>query len=532
MLLFSLGIILVLETFFLYGSGIVTSALNVKITTKINEKFIRIVRNISIKNFDDSKFCDTFYIAKEGFNNIPFVTESVLYFLGSIITFVTSMGIIVRTSYLMSAFVLVPFIIGYILNMWSGKVKHDFWKESVNNRRFSDYIANLFFSKSSEKEIRSYQMMPFLLNKWSKLTDQLKEDTYKINKKSNKFFAYYQLFMDISNLILLAMSIFVAGLGYIVVGDIITIWQLNRNILQSVQTINSAYSDLYFNNEKIAEAKRFFQLYLDNDESKIQDSFISQEKLMNTNVFELKNVSFSYMKNNEIIKDLNLTIKNGETIAICGENGSGKSTLVKLLLGLYMPDKGEVYINGVHSHSITPSSVGVAFQDYVCYPFTLRANVGFGYLKSLYNNEAIHYAMHMGGAYELLNKMQLESLLTKSMDDNGNELSGGEWQRIALSRANMNNKPIMIFDEPAAKLDPLGELKQFSQIQNVMHGRTVILISHRIGFAKLAQRIIVMRDGKIIEDGSHEELLRKNGEYKRMFKEQAQWYDTSWETGL
>ena len=88
------------------------------------------------------------------------------------------------------------------------------------------------------------------------------------------------------------MSIFVAGLGYIVVGDIITIWQLNRNILQSVQTINSAYSDLYFNNEKIAEAKRFFQLYLDNDESKIQDSFISQEKLMNTNVFELKNVSF------------------------------------------------------------------------------------------------------------------------------------------------------------------------------------------------------------------------------------------------
>ena len=137
-----------------------------------------------------------------------------------------------------------------------------------------------------------------------------------------------------------------------------------------------------------------------------------------------------------------------------------------------------------------------------------------------------------GGAYELLNKMQLESLLTKSMDDNGNELSGGEWQRIALSRANMNNKPIMIFDEPAAKLDPLGELKQFSQIQNVMHGRTVILISHRIGFAKLAQRIIVMRDGKIIEDGSHEELLRKNGEYKRMFKEQAQWYDTSWETGL
>ena len=199
------------------------------------------------------------------------------------------------------------------------------------------------------------------------------------------------------------------------------------------------------------------------------------------------------------------------------------------MLGLYSPEKGEVFVFGKKTDRLTAKDIGIAFQDYVCYPFSYRENVGFGCLAEMENDNAIEIASKQGGAIELLKKYGAEKLLTKTMDKEGTELSGGEWQRIALSRANMGQKPLMIFDEPAAKLDPLAEFQQYSQIQEMMRGRTTILVSHRIGFARLAKRILVMKDGKIIEDGTHDSLLHLNGEYKKMLEEQAKWYDTTWE---
>lgn len=120
-------------------------------------------------------------------------------------------------------------------------------------------------------------------------------------------------------------------------------------------------------------------------------------------------------------------------------------------------------------------------------------------------------------------------MLSKIMEENGVELSGGEWQRVALSRANMGQKPLLVFDEPSAKLDPVSELVQFQNLKRVFCGRTIILVSHRVGFAKLADRIIVLKDGRIIEDGPSELLIKKDGEFKRMYDEQAKWYDMMWE---
>jgi len=245
------------------------------------------------------------------------------------------------------------------------------------------------------------------------------------------------------------------------------------------------------------------------------------------NTYVLKDAQFSYIEGKPALKNINLTIKQGETIAIVGENGSGKSTLAKVLLGLYPVEKGEVFILGEKIKDTKKDNIGAAFQDYMQYPFTLRENIGFGFINKLYNDDEIKLAAKQGNAEVILDKLGMEKVLTKTMVDDGAELSGGQWQRIAISRANMNQKPIMIFDEPAAKLDPIAELKQFTKIQQVLEGRTAILISHRIGFAKLAGRILVVKDGEIIEDGTHEELVANNGEYKKMLEEQTQWYDTS-----
>lgn len=531
-----LGSFLILNTFLFYGSGIITSALNIKITTHINEKLASTIRNIPIQYFDDTKFCDRFSIAQEGFDNIVSTSDNILAFVGEIVSFAMAIIVITRTSSYLTVFVLVSFLIGFRLNMWSKKIQHNYWVDTTKQRRLSSYISGLFFSRSTAKEIRTFRMLDFIFDKWFSINEQLRDESYDIKRKSNNFFAYYQLFMDISNIVVLVVAVTLAQSGKISIGAIITIWQLNKNILLSVQTINSSYSDLYYNNEKVAEAKCFLTEFQNKQlhDSSLDKNHSSHNEISKTcdlcdKAFEIKNVSFSYIEGTDVLNNINLTIRKGETIAICGANGCGKSTLIKLMLGLYSPNKGEVYVCGRKATDLDAGNFGVAFQDYVCFPFTFRENVGFGFLDEINDNSAIEVASDQGGAIGILKKYGVDKLLTKTMDDGGTELSGGEWQRIALSRANMGQKPLMVFDEPSAKLDPLAEFNQYSQIQGIMQGRTAILVSHRIGFARLAKRIIVMKDGEIIEDGTHDSLIKMNGEYKKMLDEQAQWYDTTWE---
>ena len=535
--LIMLGFLLVLNPFLFYGSGIIMSALNVKISTQIDERFASAVKNVPIKYFDDTKFCDRFSIAQEGFRQIIPSSDNVFYFIGEIISFAAAALVIAKTSVYLIVIVLVSFFIGYKLNMWSKKTQHDYWIDTTKQRRLSSYLSGLFFSRSAAKEIRSFGMSDFLFGRWFSIKKQLREESYEMEKKSGNFFAYYQLFMDIFNIIILIVAILLVKPGLMAVGGIVTIWQLSKNILMSVQTINSFYADLYYNNEKVAEAKAFLAEFSGTRQPTGQekDSHINNEKEnlggSHKTAYELKNVSFSYIQGKAVLKNINLTIPEGETVAVCGANGSGKSTLIKLMLGLYSPEKGKVLVFGKKADRLTAKDIGIAFQDYVCYPFSYRENVGFGCLEEMENDSAIETASEQGGAIGLLKKYGIEKLLTKAMDKDGTELSGGEWQRIALSRANMGQKPLMIFDEPAAKLDPLAEFRQYSQIQGMMQGRTTILVSHRIGFARLAKRIIVMKDGEIVEDGTHDSLLCLNGEYKRMLEEQARWYDTAWEEG-
>lgn len=533
--LIMLGFLLVLNPFLFYGSGIIMSALNVKISTQINEKLASAVKSVPIQYFDNTKFCDRFSIAQEGFNNIVPTADNVFWFIGEIISFFAAAIVIAKTSGYLLLLVLLSFFIGYKLNMWSKKTQHNYWMDTTKQRRLSSYLSGLFFSRSAAKEIRSFGMDDFLFEKWFSIKKQLREESYAMEKKSGNFFAYYQLFMDVFNIIILVISILLVKSGQMEVGGIVTIWQLSKNILMSVQTINSSYADLYYNNEKVLEAKNFLAEFAGSQKLLTREKAVPENNKKNSTdgfhklAYELKNVSFSYTEGNTILKNINLTVSEGETIAICGANGSGKSTLIKLMLGLYSPEKGEVFVFGKKTDRLTAKDIGIAFQDYVCYPFSYRENVGFGCLAEMENDNAIETASKQGGAIELLKKYGAEKLLTKTMDKEGTELSGGEWQRIALSRANMGQKPLMIFDEPAAKLDPLAEFQQYSQIQEMMRGRTTILVSHRIGFARLAKRILVMKDGKIIEDGTHDSLLRLNGEYKKMLEEQAKWYDTTWE---
>jgi ATP-binding cassette subfamily B protein len=249
-------------------------------------------------------------------------------------------------------------------------------------------------------------------------------------------------------------------------------------------------------------------------------------------VFEADNLTFSYAAK-PTIKGISFRIGKGEIVALVGANGSGKSTLVKLLLDMYKPDGGTLKVFGrafsEYKRDFLRSKIGVFFQNYYIFHSPLRENVGVGAVEDMDKDAKIREAIKLGGAERVVEKLPqgMNTLLGKFQDPSGTELSGGEKQRVASARTYMSNRDVLIFDEPASMLDPIAELEQFTNIRNLLDGRTAILISHRVGFARLADKIIMLNEGEIAETGRHDELMAKNGLYATFFNEQAQWYGSA-----
>lgn len=519
-----LGVFFVMDRFLFYGSGIITSALDIKINTKIKEKFVNTIRNVSLKEFDDAEFNDELNLAKEGFDSLLIVADNFYYFVGEVVAIGSTLIVIGSIFPVALIFICISFVVGYYLNMRSKKIQRNFWVETVGERRYSDYLMRIMTSRENAREVRSFGLQSVFMPMWTEIRSKLRNKSVEINKESSAKFAQYQIFMDFINILILVMAIIAAHYGNVQLGDIVVLWQLNAVALVGVQTINSAYSEIYYNNSKLEKARDFIKKFSSESIDKCQSGKDTD------NAFMAHNVSFAYKKGDEVLKKVSLSIPKKQSVAIIGENGSGKSTLIKVLLGLYKPDSGDVYINGINTriidHEYIQRNIGAAFQDFICYPFSLRENIGYGYIDKIEDDDCIIEAADKGDIRYIVDRAgTLSRSMGKSLTEDGLEISGGEWQRIALSRAYMGDKPIMVFDEPASKLDPQAELKQFEQIKNMMTEKTAILVSHRIGFARLAQRIIVMKSGRIVEDGTHEELISKKGEYYRLLSEQAKWYD-------
>jgi ATP-binding cassette subfamily B protein len=224
-------------------------------------------------------------------------------------------------------------------------------------------------------------------------------------------------------------------------------------------------------------------------------------------------------------------VKRGEVIALVGHNGSGKTTLAKLLAGLYAPNAGTIRWNGVDRSELpldsVRRSVGMVFQDFMRYELPVSDNVGFGDVQRLSDHAGIDGAIHRAGAGEIVAKLPkgLGTRLSRSYEE-GVELSGGQWQRLALARAFFRDAEVLVLDEPSAALDPIAERALFEDLRELCAGRTVIMISHRFSTVRSADRIIVLEDGHLVEEGDHETLLAKRGRYATLFEMQAAPYST------
>src|SRR5687768_9244586 len=246
----------------------------------------------------------------------------------------------------------------------------------------------------------------------------------------------------------------------------------------------------------------------------------------------LEGVGFRYPgKDSFVLKDIDLFVPRGQSIALVGQNGAGKTTLVKLVTGLYRPTQGRILLDGkpleAYDDSELRSRFGVVFQDFNQYQLMLRENVGVGSVDHLEDTARIGQAIERGGAEPLVKSLErgIDSPLGRWFSD-GVELSGGQWQSVALSRGFMRESAdILVLDEPTAALDAEAEHAVFERFRKLAAGRTTIIISHRFPTVRMADRILLLENGRIAEDGTHDELLKRDETYARLYRLQARGYE-------
>jgi ATP-binding cassette subfamily B protein len=244
--------------------------------------------------------------------------------------------------------------------------------------------------------------------------------------------------------------------------------------------------------------------------------------------FEFRNVSFAYPGTSRLIlKDLNFTLHPGERVALIGENGQGKTTIVKLITRLYDPTEGQVLLDGIdlreYSLEDLYREIGVIFQDFMRYEMTARENLAVGRIEDLEDIAAIERAAHKSLADEVVARLPggYEQMLGRRFET-GVDLSGGEWQKLALARAYLRDAQLLVLDEPTAALDARSEYAVFERFAELTEGKMALFISHRFSTVRMADRIVVLADGQIAEDGSHEQLMALGGSYAEMFEMQAE----------
>lgn len=411
-----------------------------------------------------------------------------------------------------------------------GSAKFYLMRYQTPAAREASYITSLLNNRQSAKEIRLFKLGDFLLQKWGYLFKKNNSESLKLARREYYSFILIDLFTALlyagASLLLISQI----GRGYLAVGQFVSTGQAISGTQSSINLIASTLARIYENQLYVEDLFKYLQYYepmLHKNEQ--HEKTVHFPKKIETGLV-VSNLNFYYPHSKKkALKNISFSVSPGEKVAIVGENGSGKSTLVKCLMGLYDNYEGEVTIDGIDLRKIKTSELydhitGI-FQDYMKYQFTAQENIGFGNITKLNQLDKIKVTSEKCDADSFISALpkQYESRLGRLFEE-GHELSGGQWQKVALARALYKEAQIIFLDEPTASLDPLVEIELFRQFLKSTKDITTFYISHRMASARVAEKIIVLKNGEIVEYGSHEKLMSLQGEYYRMYQAQATWY--------
>lgn len=402
------------------------------------------------------------------------------------------------------------------------------WQKIRETERLAQYYEKMPETPECAKEIRIFRTKEYIMQKWRDTYTAIYDYEIKNNKdvELRTFCSGMGFYLFLT--VLTIYSLVLVSNGKMTPDVLLVIYTLCMNIFTAVSGVAQTLTLTDYGLYALERQYEFFGKKEDK-ESKNNNSEVVVKENQDV-IFEARNVSFSYKEDKLVLDNVSFTINKGETVALVGMNGSGKSTLVKLLLQLYKPVSGELFFCGTNYNEMEEeflkNKIGTFFQDFYLFHMPIRENVGFGDVNNINDISKIEKAIEKGGAGRAVEKAPqgLETFVHKNIEKDGVDFSGGESQKLAVSRAYMSDSDVLIFDEPASMLDPISELEQFMNIKDTVGGKTAILISHRVGFARLADKIILMDNGKVAEMGTHDELFSLGGLYTKFFNEQAQWY--------
>ncbi len=495
-----------------------------KVYKGINTKFYEKAKSLDLSSYDDPHYYSDFILSIESSSDsIQNLLGLVARYVSEVVSFVTISSVLLTIDP-----VCLLIILGVVLVFLplSRKLAALQMKRRIDNTKFhrrSDYFQRIFYLQDYAKEVRMNNIRPLLLEEYNDAADKVIENQKKYQKK----ICSYYFIQTFGIQILGFMFILPLYLGYCVLvkqtitaGDFVATFNGAYSIAASLNMLTVWAVAMFQEQGFLIEKYRSFL----GTESKIKDGENTAE-ITEPKPIEIKNLSFTYPGNTEpTLNNINMTIKPYEKIALVGFNGAGKTTLTNLLLRLYDPDRGEILIDGENINDVTIEShrnrFSAVFQDFQIFACSVGENVALDTDPD--EERALDSLKHSDFNKKLKNGAKTE--LMREFDDEGIMLSGGETQKVAIARAFYKNCPYVILDEPSANLDPIAEYNLNQAILDVARYKTVVFISHRLSTTVNADKIYVMENGKIIESGSHSELMALNKTYAKMFNMQAEKY--------
>lgn len=446
--------------------------------------------------------------------------ESIKRLIYSIIRYIKAIPVLIILMYYLFQInhfiVLLYFIMIVLFNMISGKMflkLGSLWDEIQIYSQKQNYFFHMCGDKITHQEYKFHRLFSYVTKKW----DELYQKEYKVRIRIFKNFEMtLQAARIIFNIPYISMMMFVAyetALGKHEIGFIFMANQLFNYIIDYFVDIQNSISQDRVDSKFIKSYKEI---------KKLEKEEVSFKPIRGD--IKLEKISYTYPQaKQKALDNLSLSIKSGEKIAIVGVNGSGKTTCTNILMGLSDKFLGKM-TDGTKSIHLK-NSVSCILQDFAQYQMTIRENIEMGYPEYKFTKEEIEKIVEQVGLKEKVESLEKGIDTVLGQLENGVELSKGQWQRLAVARLLANpTATLWILDEPTAYLDPIAEIEIYQLIYELAKERTVIFISHRLGFAKKADRILVFENGKIIEQGKQEELIKKQGKYAKMYQEQKQWY--------
>ena len=504
---------------------VVDTELSQEFTRAYMPKVIQKLTQMRYSYFDDEKAADTLSrINGDPANSLVGLFKKGIDCIALLIRIYGVAFIYFKLSIMLGSVLFLILGIQIYVGILSQKEVVKLYETETQDERKLHYLGNLLCGKDSIFDLKVNQTVPYIQNLQKKRANQILKNRVSISLKAEKYYVLNLILMLGWTIILIIFLITNISNGSIALGLFATLLGSCMSLIGNQNTLSFYLSSM---NGELLTYRALSGLW-DYEEEE------GNQELSGSDFYciEFCHVSYKYQGMDKwALNDISFQICSNQTFALVGENGSGKSTIIKLLCGIYQPTKGEILANGKPLHQLSPESrrrlLSAIFQDFENYSMTAGENVGLGNIQYIDNREKIQNAIKCAGAEAIVEELP-KGLLTNlnHLEEDGVALSGGQWQRLAIARAYMAESAFFLLDEPTASMDPIAESRMYQNFAEILKGKGVVLVSHRLASAVMADIILVLDKGELVQRGSHEELMKEEGIYKKMFEYQAGWYKT------